>query len=47
MEMVQRYAHLAAEHLTQWVVPMTHVPELDCNMTALTNVVELKSAVSA
>lgn len=26
MEMVQRYAHLSADHLSQWVQPMTEVP---------------------
>ena len=27
MEMVQRYAHLSAGHLAQWVVPLTETPE--------------------
>jgi site-specific recombinase XerD len=26
MEMVQRYAHLSADHLAQWVQPMTVMP---------------------
>ncbi len=26
MEMVQRYAHLSAGHLAQWVAPLTEVP---------------------
>ncbi len=26
MEMVQRYAHLSADHLTRWVTPLTEVP---------------------
>ncbi|MBP0629775.1 site-specific integrase [Cupriavidus sp. AcVe19-1a] len=26
MEMVQRYAHLSADHLTQWVAPLTAAP---------------------
>jgi hypothetical protein len=26
LEMVQRYAHLSADHLTQWVAPLTSVP---------------------
>jgi integrase len=27
MEMVQRYAHLSADHLAQWVTPLTAAPE--------------------
>ncbi|CAN0617716.1 protein of unknown function [Burkholderia multivorans] len=26
MEMVQRYAHLSADHLPQWMTPMTAAP---------------------
>jgi site-specific recombinase XerD len=26
LEMVQRYAHLSADHLAQWVHPMTGLP---------------------
>lgn len=26
MEMVQRYAHLSADHLAQWVTPLTAEP---------------------
>lgn len=28
MEMVQRYAHLSADHLAQWVAPLTEAPTL-------------------
>lgn len=35
MEMVQRYAHLSADHLAQWVAPLTEVPALKLGAVAL------------
>lgn len=31
LEMVQRYAHLSADHLTQWIQPLSN---LSCNLAA-------------
>lgn len=44
MEMVQRYAHLSADHLAERVTPM-EVPEAEPACIALANVVPLVAAI--
>jgi integrase len=46
LEMVQRYAHLSADHLTPYVLPMTQSAKVDCNLTEVSNVVPIRQALA-
>jgi len=46
LEMVQRYAHFSAEHLTPYVLAMTQSSKVDCNLTEVSNVVPIRKVLA-